>query len=69
MPQGRSGLVRKILPSPGLDTRALQTVPSRYIDCSFTGTPAEYPYRLAKGNVLSLCVTRRMGLMFECWQV
>ena len=31
-PQGRSGRVRKILPSPGLDPRTVQPVASRYTD-------------------------------------
>jgi hypothetical protein len=31
-PQGRSGRVRKILPSPGLDSRIVQLVATRYTD-------------------------------------
>jgi len=31
-PQGRSGQLRKILPPPGFDSRAIQPVASRYID-------------------------------------
>ena len=31
-PQGRSGLVRKILPPPGFDPRTIQPVSSRYTD-------------------------------------
>ena len=31
-PQGQSGLVRKILPPPGFDPRAVQPVASRYAD-------------------------------------
>ena len=31
-PQGRSGLVRKISPSPGFDPRTVQPVASRYTD-------------------------------------
>ena len=41
-PQGRSGRVRKILPTPGFDPRTVQPVASRYTDwaipahaCSF----------------------------------
>ena len=30
--QGRSGRVRKILPQPGFDSRAIQLVASRYTD-------------------------------------
>jgi len=32
--QGRSGSVRKISPSPGLDPRTVQPVVSRYTDCA-----------------------------------
>jgi hypothetical protein len=31
-PQGRSGLVRKISPTPGFDPRTFQPVASRYTD-------------------------------------
>ena len=31
-PQGRSGRVRKVPPSPGFDPRTVQPVASRYID-------------------------------------
>jgi hypothetical protein len=31
-PQGRSGRVRKISPTPGLDPRTVQPVASRYTD-------------------------------------
>lgn len=37
LPQGRSGRVRKILPTPRLDPRTIQPVMSRYTDCA---TPA-----------------------------
>ena len=33
-PQGRSGLVRKILPLPGFDPRTVQPLASRYTDCA-----------------------------------
>jgi len=33
-PQSRSGLVRKILPPPGLHPQTIQPVASRYTDCA-----------------------------------
>ena len=33
-PQGRSGRMRKISPTPGFDPRAIQPVASRYTDCA-----------------------------------
>jgi hypothetical protein len=33
-PQGRSGQVRKISPTPGFDRRTVQPVASRYTDCA-----------------------------------
>ena len=33
-PQGRSGQVQKISPTPGFDPRAVQPVASRYTDCA-----------------------------------
>ena len=41
-PQGRSGQVRKISPSPGFDPRTVQSVASRYTDYANRPTVVDY---------------------------
>jgi hypothetical protein len=48
-PQGRSERVRKILPPPGLDPRAVQTRASRYTDWAI---PTHAPFAVRDGMVV-----------------
>jgi hypothetical protein len=55
-PQGRSGLVRKISPSPGFDLRTVQPVASRYTDWAI---PAHYIHRL--------CGFQKLYTPYKCY--
>ena len=48
-PQGRSGQVRKITPTPGFDPRTVQPVADRYTDCIIPGSIGGW-----MGNISSL---------------
>jgi len=41
-PQGRSGRVREISPSPGFDPRTVQLVTSRYTDCAIQAEDVQF---------------------------